>query len=649
MKKIGICIFVLALMVCRANSVDRTLERVPEWQLQTPDPAYTMRVHVIPESSLVRTDMELNYVNNTSDTLHELYFRLDLNAWEKGSLLDRRLLASDDSTVHNLKSTSRGYIHIDSLLAFGIRVDSSDMVYDNSILKIKLPAPVAPGQMVYLLSAFESRLPVESSPKKKYWQLDDWYPRICICTDSGWVTDQYLWWNNPPTAPADYNILLSIDTSYEIACAGQLLNEKELYGFPPKPNDDSIFIDVTNRFDRGLDGESYRPEYKNGLKEYAFTSKDRALFSFVVMPSFKQDRAFVGNSMIEVCYNDRKKTSWADSVARFTRDMIREYQSELGNFPHPQLVIVAADTNQPSQPDPQFIILPRDMKSEALKTALAVSIAGCWFGQGDQDNGVSRFFEQGVTYYVAAMMLNRKYGIQSLELLDKYEGWMKGKSVVSRIYRTDNRLFNPYMPAPSIADSYIRNDVRMLRAYPAYVARKFPGLLYMLRFVVGDSTVWRSLGELAQKNLRGPVSLDQFETSVDSVAALPLDWFWTEWSDTTKSYDFGVYDARSEKKGEEFDLKYRLTNHGQIIMPLEIGFVTEGGDTLFDTLKHDVFTAQDSIFAFGKMLSRRPVAILLDPHHYLFDKDRFNNYYFFMPIRFKYQDPPDLFIGFRKL
>jgi hypothetical protein len=145
------------------------------------------------------------------------------------------------------------------------------------------------------------------------------------------------------------------------------------------------------------------------------------------------------------------------------------------------------------------------------------------------------------------------------------------------------------------------------------------------------------------------VSPAAFESTVDSLAGKQLGWFWTAFADSSTSYDFGVYSAHAKKAGNEYDVTYRLVNRGDLILPVEMGFVTDGNDTLYDTLGRDSFDGNDSMFVFHRKLTARPISIIVDPHHYLLDRNRFDNYHFFLPIRFKYQDPPDLFVGFRKL
>ncbi len=631
-------------------ATDRVIQQVPEWHLKSPDPAYTIRAHIIPDSALIRATMEINYVNNSADTIDEMVFRLDLNAWQKDSYLDRRLMIAGDSSIHKMSEENRGYIHIDSLLALGVPVDSSGMIYDNTILHVRLPAALAPGQLVYLLCAFEAHLPTAKKSKDQYWQFDDWYPRVCILTDSGWIARQYMLWDDPPTALADYNVLLSIDPSYEIAFAGDLLNEKELFGFLPKPDQDSVFLDITNRFDSGIPGTQFTPQYNNGTKEYAVTSNDRHVFSFAVAPRFKRDRAYTGKTTIETFYHDWKKMMWVDSVATWTRDFIYQYQSKLGPFPYSRIAIVDADTSAPSQPDPQVIFLPGRMKREPLKAALAFYLASCWLNRpAADDNGISRFFGEGAAYYSAAVVTAGDFGAEGADMMVQYEDWMKGNSVMAEMYKHDLSLYNQYHPAPPISDSIIRNDIHQLHAYPPYVLRRIPSMLYMLRFALGDSSIWKALGSMTASAAQAPISPARFENVVDSVTNDSLLWFWTQFADTSNRYDFGVFSARSEKSGDQYNVSYRLINRGQIILPVEIAFVMEGSDTLFDTLSRSSFARSDSLYQFQVKLPRRPVAIVMDPHHYLFDSNRFDNYHFFMPIRYKYSDPPDLFIGFRKL
>ena len=103
-----------------------------------PELTYTIQANILPDSSMVKATMEMEFLNTTNDTMDALYFRLNRNAWQPGSYFEKRLLQVNDSSITKLGDTAFGFIAIDSILFRGVPLIDSEMEIENTILKIDL-------------------------------------------------------------------------------------------------------------------------------------------------------------------------------------------------------------------------------------------------------------------------------------------------------------------------------------------------------------------------------------------------------------------------------------------------------------------------------------------------------------------------------
>lgn len=596
-----------AIIASTSLSQHRTPEHaaVP---LHIPKVVYTIRATVVPESSLVRGQMELEYRNFSDDTLSEIYFRLDLNAYQPNS-----------------------YCRIDSILYYGAPLTENEIAVDNTIMKVSLPVKLAPEATGFFLIAFESKVASlyvstsdeghdEGHDEGRYVTFSNWYPRVCTYKDSRWYNDQYLGCNQSAGEYAHYNVALEVDSSYSIAHPGELLNEKEHYGLLPKGVDDTIYIDLLNKHSFAFGGVKYKPTFPSGLKRYFIRAQAATNFSFVASREFIRDRTYVGSLTIEVCYSKDAENIWAGFVARSAADLVRQFEKWLGRFPYNNLVLVAGETFDESQRSKQFIVLPADITaSSLLHTTLAVQLASCWFSPVLPDsNGVARFFGEGLAYYVAIRALYDIFGVESYEMIREH------RKFISSWFNKKERS----------------------RHFAARVFHEIPSQIHTLRFVVGDKILLKALKEFVKRFRYEFPDAEDFFDMIQEIGGQKLGISFSEWTSVNNVFDFGISKVKTHRTEGGYEVSYEVRNLGSIVMPVEVGFVTSGTDTIYDTLRYDQLAGHRVSFIFHRTIPTRPKAVVLDPNHYLPDVDRSNNYSFTLPVRFRYRPPRTLFPSF---
>jgi len=575
--------------------------------LHIPKIVYTIKADVVPESLLVKGQMELEYRNFSKDTLSEIYFRLDLNAYQPN-----------------------GYCRIDSMLYYGAPLTEDEISVDNAIMKISLPSKLAPEATGFFLISFESRVaPLHASSSDEGHDesynvtFSRWYPCVCPYKDGRWYTNQYVGCDRSTGEYARYNVVLQIDSAYSIAHPGELLNEKEHYGLLPKEVGDTVYIDIINKHSFAFGGVRYHPEFPSGYKRYFIRARNATDFSFVVSPQFIRDRTYRDSLTIEVCYGKEVQKVWAGFVARSALGLIRQYEKWLGKFPHNNLTVVAGEPFNENHGLNQFVVIPANIKDTALLyTALAVELANCWLSPVLPDSsGAGQWFDEGLAYYVAIRALYDSFGAEGYEMIREH------RKLISR--RSSENEWS--------------------RKFMARVFHEIPTQIHALRFLVGDSTLQKVLQEDVRRfKYEFPYAtdfLDIVEELTDQSAGISFD----EWMRTGDVFDFGVAKMRTERTEGGYGVSFEVKNFGSTVMPVEIGYVISVTDTIYDTLQYSRLPSPGGSCVFRKTTARRPKAVALDPNHYLPDINRSNNYSFTLPVRFRYPPPKTLFPPFDDL
>jgi hypothetical protein len=139
----------------------------------------------------------LRYVNNSPDTLREMYFHQYLNAFKPGS----KWSASDEREnrvrFQNLREPDYGYERftraptVDGVPALVDYPGSPD----STVAHLRLPRPLAPGDSVSIDFFWEGRAP--SVPRRngrrgRTYDFAQWYPKVAVYDRGGWQQNPFV-------------------------------------------------------------------------------------------------------------------------------------------------------------------------------------------------------------------------------------------------------------------------------------------------------------------------------------------------------------------------------------------------------------------------------------------------------------------------
>ncbi len=214
------------------------------WQQRV---SYKMDVNFDVTKNQFAGKQKLEYWNNSSDTLTQLFYHLYYNAFQPNSSMDTRSRRQGtigvgrkgnpdwDSRVQDrivkLQPNEIGYQKISSL-----KMDGTAQAFSISetILVVQLTKPILPKSKVVLDMEFEAQVPLQvrrtgrDNPNTGVrYSMSQWYPKLCEYDYDGWHPTPYIarefygvW--------GDYEVNITIDKSYTLGGTGYLQNPNEI-------------------------------------------------------------------------------------------------------------------------------------------------------------------------------------------------------------------------------------------------------------------------------------------------------------------------------------------------------------------------------------------------------------------------------------
>ncbi|MFZ4634665.1 MAG: M1 family metallopeptidase [Saprospiraceae bacterium] len=213
------------------------LAQPDRWQQRA---VYNMTIDVNADKHQYKGTQQLQYTNNSPDTLFSVFYHLYFNAFQPGSMMDVRSQTIEDSDprvsdrISKLKPDEQGYIKVKSLLFNG---QPAIFETSESILEVKLPEPILPGATVKLIMEWDAQVPLQirrsgrDNREGVEFSMSQWYPKLCEYDYQGWHANPYIarefygvW--------GDFDVTILIDKKYVVAAGGYLQNPQAVgYGY----------------------------------------------------------------------------------------------------------------------------------------------------------------------------------------------------------------------------------------------------------------------------------------------------------------------------------------------------------------------------------------------------------------------------------
>ena len=531
MKNIFLAItFITTLAVGAQNSTTY-------WQQEA---NYKMDVDMNVNNFRYTGNQELEYINNSPDTLKRVFYHLFFNAFQPGSEMDIRSRTIQDpssrigSQIANLSASQQGYLKVNSLTRDGQPLSYEEV---GTVLEVELNEPILPGQKAVFNMKFSGQVPKQirrsgrNNEEGVALSMTQWFPKLAEYDFQGWHADPYIarefhgvW--------GDYDVKLSLDKDYIVGATGVLQNPNEIgYGY----QDEGVQV---NR--------------KGQKLNWHFIAKDVHDFSWAADPGYVHDkRTAADGTVLHFLYKDNPEIveNW-ERLQPLTEELLLYFNEYIGPYPWPQYSVIQGGDG--GMEYAMLTLITGERSFGSLVGVTAHEMAHAWFQHLLATNeSKHEWMDEGFTSYIADLAME---DVMNTESENPFEG----------SYNNYYRLATSGIEQPQTthADRYTTNF-----AYGAAAYSKGAVFLAQLGYIIGERNLQETLKRYYDEwKFKHPTPND-FIRVAEKVSGAELDWYLTDWTQTTNTIDYGI---QSVEKAPGNDTRIVLERIGEMPMPVEV-------------------------------------------------------------------------------
>ncbi|MFD0799661.1 M1 family metallopeptidase [Maribacter chungangensis] len=511
---------------------------------------YTMEVAMDVETFQYTGTQKLVYTNNSPETLDRVFYHLYFNAFQPGSEMDMRLqsIADPDSRMMTPDKKSRisllseseiGYLHAESLTQDGQAVTFNE---EGTVLVVNLASPIAPGAKTTLDMRFKGQVPLQirrsgrNNKEGVALSMAQWYPKLAEYDFEGWHAHPYIarefhgvW--------GDFDVKLTIDKDYTVGGTGYLQNPQEI--------------------GHGYEAEGTKVKKQKGKTlTWHFKAPKVHDFMWAADPDYVHDTLQMENGpTLHFLYKDNPeiKENWKNLQPK-TADAMRFLNAAIGEYPYEQYSVIQGGDG--GMEYGMSTLITGERKFGSLVGVTVHELAHSWFQFVLATNeSKHEWMDEGFTSFISSLCMNE---IMEQNKANPFEG----------SYRSYFNLAasGKEHPQSTHADRYEYNA-----AYGASAYSKGAIFLAQLGYVIGQDKLMETLKKYyADFKFKHPVPND-IKRSAEKVSGIELDWYLTDWTQTTNTIDYGIKEVTAD--GSQTSIT--LERIGLMPMPIDILVVYE--------------------------------------------------------------------------
>jgi len=598
----------------------------PGWQQRV---HYRFQVTYTPAAHQIAGQETLTYWNQSPDTLESLWFHLYLNAYRPGSHLARRSADRENWRVADLPASKRGGEWIER--AALLEGDSLRVELDDTIARLLLPRPIAPGESAVVCLRFRSVIPdlparLGRTGRGVFAAL--WYPRVSVYDRYGWDRNQHVgseFYGDYGT----FDVRLTLPGSFLVAHTGQLCNPEDVLPDSIRSRLDAPGDSAVTVWDRSLaraPADSTARKAYDAPRTWVFHADSVHDFAWACDEKWIWRRARWNGIDVNTFHRAADWSRW-NGIAAFGARTMEILATRLGPYPYPAISVVEQPIGAGGVEFPNIVwISPRYRKdgTRRLDAVVAHEIGHNWFyGMVGNNETEQAFLDEGFASYCETLVMEAVYGRRGNTLAPGTPRWLH-PSDDSRTAALRNYL---EYQGQGVEEPIVTHSDRFRNpgAYnPAVYAKAETGL-WTLRSIAGEERFDRALrAYFATWRFHHPYAEDFF-ASMDEALGESYDWFFRGWFLRTDTVDLRLRSLRSAPLQDSFQVELSLDSRGGLDVPVPVRFRGAKGAEAWGVVPRTAFLGSAGYGIYRTTLPFRPNEAELDPEITLPDLNRGDN------------------------
>lgn len=530
----------------------------------------------------ITAEMDIEYVNNSPDTLSYIWLALDQNRFKDGSLARESATASASGTSRGQgaggsDSYSFGQLRYEQAMEdreYGFEfsqiadMSGSELSYfiNDSMLRIDLPTPLAPGATFSFQVDWEHNIIDEVAVGGRggfeYFEDEDnyifamaqWFPRLAAYTDyTGWQNKQFLGRGEFTLEFGDYTVDLTVPADHIVSATGVLQNPRQVLTAAQRRRLENAGTDKPTYIVTPEEAAENESADATGTKTWQFQADNVRDFAWSSSPKyiwdamiFEQDDVDHPQVLAMSFFPKEADPIWSQFSTQAVVHTMDVYNRFSFNYPYP----TAQSVNAWERGGMEYPMITfngyrpyKDKKSEEIVYSRNVKY------------GLVGVIIHEVGHIYFPMTVNsdeRRWtwmdeGINTfLEYMAEYE-WEENFPIRRNMQNPLDEITR-YMTSSNQVPIMTQSD-SVLQFGPNAYAKPAAALIVLRETVMGREAFDFAFREYSERwKFKRPTPEDFFRTMEDA-SAVDLDWFWRGWFYGTDYVDMAITDVREYQIG----------------------------------------------------------------------------------------------------
>jgi len=615
-----------------------TGDTVGYWQQRV---AYTITATLDERAQKVRASGTLRYVNNSPDTLRDMYVHQYLNAFRphsKWSDVDER---EGRNRFQHLEDPDFGYERFTA----PVRVNGVNVAVDypgtpdSTVAHFALPAPLAPHDSLVVAFEWDARpstTPRRQGRRGRHWDLAQWYPKVAVYDRAGWEFNALRPAGEFYSEFATYDVTLLLAQDQVIGATGVPVSGDPGWTRAIRAGAARLAANAYGSLPPPPAPAPPPTDLAPGYKAVRFFARDVHHFAWSASPDYRYEGGTYVRALpsvhwptwdtvsIHALYRQGDDSSWGGlKVVRRTIAALQWLEAIYGPYAYPQMTVL-------HRLDGGGTEFPMMQMNGSSSQGLILHEGGHVFTYGILANNEWRngWMDEGLTSYQTDWA-------QGLTPQERVRAGVVDRFVPLSGYRARGlRMALPNFEATALDQTEtdlrggaepigtVAHEFRDFSTYNDMIYTRAQVMYGQLRDVLGDSVFVDFLHDYYNRWALKHVDERAMRASAERVSGRDLGWFFQQWVHHTGVMNYQLRKVAYRQNGARWTTDATVVRRGEYRHPVSVGVRTSAGWT-FGRIS-DVQLDRQTV---SVTTDEKPIEVKLDPLHFSWDWDRRDDVY----------------------
>jgi hypothetical protein len=566
-----IVVFVFLGLVARSIAQDY-------WQQEV---NYRIQVSLDDERHMLNGYVEIEYTNNSPESLPFIYFHLWPNAYSNGeTALAKQQYQDGEDILQNISEVDRGFIDSLDFTISGTKLSWEFDPEHTDIARVKLLKPLMPGQKTMISTPFRVKLPSGEISRLGHigqsYQITQWYPKPAVFDQEGWHPMPYLNQGEFYSEYGSFDVEITLPSNYVVGSTGDLQTASELSFLEKKVEITTEHLKKVQAPKNGRGAPTPFPASSDTLKTIRYVQSNVHDFAW-----FADKRYEVLRGQVGMPHSKKLVTTWAMFVpnnAYYWKDAI-EYLNDgtyyyslwNGDYPYNQVTAVDGTISAGGGMEyPNVTVIGNAGSALELEIVIIHEVGHNWFyGILGSNERVHGWMDEGLNTLNEVRYIQTKYPENTYLANMVADGKFNFHGLC---YHDFNDVTTRSVAALGIDQPVETHSAEFRSINYGVIMYQKTGLIFdYLRYYLGDELFDHSMRTYYDDwKFKHPQPKD-IQASIEKASGKDLCWVFNDLIQTTQQADYKI--QRVKRKDGKASVK--LKNVGNVSGPIPVSAVQD--------------------------------------------------------------------------